>query len=1028
MGISRCELPHYSGLCGSPVCSTFVSLKTMQTTEQMALQIGIRIACRLAAAAACALLALRSAQAQPAAGGCIEGRVTDARTGEAVCGAALVVGDSRQWAITDSEGRYSLAKVGETTVDLHVSCLGYLSQTLQVRLGKGHATVDVALRESNLSIGEVVVTAQRRSEESGSSYVIDRRTIEHAQMLNINHIATLLPGGKTVGDQNLASGSSRIALHAGSGSELGNASFGTAVEVDGMRLANNATLSETKGADLRNLGVSNIESVEVVTGIPSVEYGDLSNGVVKIRTRKGKTPFIVEMTAEPKTKQIALSKGFVVGEGILNLNVERARSITDIASPYTAYDRNNLNVTYSRTLHDAQDRPLQLTLSTAGNLGGYNSEADPDEFKQTYTRTRDRAVRGSVQLAWLLDKRWITNLSLQGSVSYGDRLSEVNENRSSASTQPCIHTTEAGYYIAQNYDDNPSAGIILSPTGYWYTLSRTDSKPLSYSFKAKADWTRHWGRVRSEAMAGAEFSASGNLGRGLHYDDLRYAPTWREYRYDLLPFMNNLALFAEEQASLPVGSRSSLRLTGGLRGDITRIRQSAYGTVATLSPRLNAKYVLWENRQAAVSDLSLYGGWGKSVKQPSFMVLYPAPSYSDRLAFAPGTTADGTSFYAYYTQPTTPVRNPDLKWQYTLQSEIGVEATILGTRLSVSFYRNRTFNPYMSRTIYTPFTYRLTTQADLEAGCTIPSADRIYTIDRQTGVVTVSDRTGAQADQVMGYKERNTFVAQTQYTNGSPVERIGLDFAADFAQIRPLRTQLRIDGNYYRYKGLNLTEVASTLSSSSSMADGSPYRYVGYYVGSTSVSNGSLEKQLNLNLTVITHIPRIRMIFSVRLESTLLDYAQALSEYGDGSPRGFVLESSGDYFGTSERLYNRGRYVAVYPAYYTTWEEPDVKIPFAERFAWARDNDPALYRELAKLVVKSNTSYYFDENRITSSFAMNFNLTKEIGRFASITFYARNFFCNMGRVRSSQTGLDSSLFESSRIPQFYYGLALRLKL
>ena len=70
-----------------------------------------------------------------------------------------------------------------------------------------------------------------------------------------------------------------------------------------MRLANNATLSETKGADLRNLGVSNVESVEVVTGIPSVEYGDLSNGVVKIRTRKGKTPFIVEMTAEPKTSR-----------------------------------------------------------------------------------------------------------------------------------------------------------------------------------------------------------------------------------------------------------------------------------------------------------------------------------------------------------------------------------------------------------------------------------------------------------------------------------------------------------------------------------------------------------------------------------------------------------------------------------------------------------------------------------------------------------------------------------------------------
>ena len=127
-------------------------------------------------------------------------------------------------------------------------------------------------------------------------------------------------------------------------------------------------------------------------------------------------------------------------------------------------------------------------------------------------------------------------------------------------------------------------------------------------------------------------------------------------------------------------------------------------------------------------------------------------------------------------------------------------------------------------------------------------------------------------------------------------------------------------------------------------------------------------------------------------------------------------------------LNDRGRYVAVYPEYYTTWEAPDERIPFAEKFAWARDNDPALYQELAKLVVKSNTSYYFDSERISASFDVNFNLTKEIGRFASITFYARNFLHNMGRVRSSQTGLESSLFGSSRIPQFYYGLSLRLKL
>ena len=81
-------------------------------------------------------------------------------------------------------------------------------------------------------------------------------------------------------------------------------------------------MDDLKGVDLRNIGVSNIESIEVVTGIPSVEYGDLSNGIVKINTRKGRSPFIVEMMVEPKTKQIAISKGFALGNlgGTLNLN------------------------------------------------------------------------------------------------------------------------------------------------------------------------------------------------------------------------------------------------------------------------------------------------------------------------------------------------------------------------------------------------------------------------------------------------------------------------------------------------------------------------------------------------------------------------------------------------------------------------------------------------------------------------------------------------------------------------------------
>ena len=112
-------------------------------------------------------------------------------------------------------------------------------------------------------------------------------------------------------------------------------------------------MSETKGVGLRNIGSSNIESVEIITGIPSVEYGDLSNGIVKINTRKGKTPFIIELVTQPKTKQIAISKGFLLGDraGTINTSLERTKSTSDLASPHTAYDRNSLTLTYSNTLN-----------------------------------------------------------------------------------------------------------------------------------------------------------------------------------------------------------------------------------------------------------------------------------------------------------------------------------------------------------------------------------------------------------------------------------------------------------------------------------------------------------------------------------------------------------------------------------------------------------------------------------------------------------------------------------------------------
>ena len=994
------------------------------------------------------LLFLSAVVSAGAQGVVLSGRVLDSRSQKPVEFASVLLTESGLWAITDEKGQFRIQNVPQGKATLTVQCLCYAKSTTLLNIKEGMKPLTILLQEDDLRLDEVTVMAKRKEDAATTSYSIDRKTLDNQQMLNLGEIATLLPGGKTVNGS--LTNDSRMALRA-AGSEKGNASFGTAIEVDGMRLDNNAETDETLAASTRTLSSSNIESVEVVTGVPSVEYGDLSNGVVKVQTRRGKSPFIVEGKLNQHTRQISLNKGFELGRhgGMLNASLEHARSFTNIVSPHTAYQRNILSIHYMNVFMRNR-MPLTLNVGLSGNVGGYNSEADPDEDLDDYQKMRDNNLRGNLELNWLLNRPWITSVQLRGSFAVADKLTEQYASKSSAATQAQIHSLHEGYFIAQDYDTAPSADIILGPTGYWYQRSYNDAKPRNYSLKLKAEWSRRWkrraeglgsegneGGLRTRLMVGAELTGSHNNGRGTYYEDMRYAPTWREYRYDELPWMHNLALYAENTFTLNVGRGSVAELTAGLRDDLTMISGSDYGTVSSLSPRFNGRYVFWRGRKAWFSDLSVHAGWGKSVKLPSFQVLYPRPSYSDLMAFASTSTQDNRSYYAYHTFPSKAIYNPDLRWQYTNQTDLGVEFTVKGTRVSISTFHHRSCRSYMPTDIFTPFAYKYTPPSALER-CGIALADRQYAIDQQTGIVTVSDVTGRQQAVQLDYNERRTYVVNSRFVNASPVDRYGVEWIVDFAQIKALRTQLRIDGNYYEYRGLDDMLISDIPLGATSMMSGSRlYQYVGWYRGcnstgtsysaNASVANGSISHLVNLNATLTTHIPKIRMIVSLRLETTLQNYRRPLSELPDGT-RGIVVESASDFFGEPYDGTSRDKNVAIYPDYYATWENPGELIPFAEKLSWARDNDPTLFSDLTRLIVFTNYPYTMNPNSLSRYSSANISVTKEIGDHVSVSFYANNFFNNMSTVRSSQTGLETSLFSSSYIPSYYYGLSLRVKI
>lgn len=109
-----------------------------------------------------------------------------------------------------------------------------------------------------------------------------------------------------------------------------------------------------------------------------------------------------------------------------------------------------------------------------------------------------------------------------------------------------------------------------------------------------------------------------------------------------------------------------------------------------------------------------------------------------------------------------------------------MEINLAGTRISLAGFWNRTVKAFTTNNAYDPFSYNYTDQKALES-CTIPVDDRIYSVDRKTGVVTVTDKTGGLTPETINGVTRESLVSRTYAANsGAQVNRYGLEWVIDF--------------------------------------------------------------------------------------------------------------------------------------------------------------------------------------------------------------------------------------------------------
>ncbi len=897
----------------------------------------------------------------------VAGCVVDAKTGRAVCGATVGVGDGTLWTSTDPEGFFVLDRVGRGEVSLRVVCLGYVTRELTVP--SGAVGLRIGLQPRSLAIDEVVVTARRGDDASGTTYSVGREALDHLQLTAVTDLAALLPGGKSVNSD--LTEARTLSLRDG-GQSAGNAAFATAVEVDGVRVGNNASFASPAGVQTRSLTVGDIESVEVLTGVPSAEYGDMGSGMVRIRTRKGLTPWNVTLSANPRTWLFSLSKGFRLGRGTLNVSGEWTRATQKLSSPYTSYTRRGLTATYTYTFRSR----WHFEAGLAGTLGGMNSREDPDAFTGAYSRGRDNSLRARSSLTWMANRPGITQLRLEASVNYHDERTYDYDYHTAASELPAVHAEEEGYHLADRLPFTYFSGRVV------------DSKEVDIASSLKYSWVVRRDRVQSRLSAGLQWKSTGNAGRGEYYDDPALAPSgYRPRPYGDYPRMHNLSAFVEESLTLPVG-RTDLTLTAGARMETLLLRGSRYRHTTILSPRLNLRWHLTDG-------LTLRGGWGTTGKLPSYWILYPRQEYRDVQTFGFPTGENGSA-YVYHTQPYTMQRNDDLRWQRSSNAEAGVEWRAGGWNITLSLWRQTTLDPYRYTNCYEPFSC---TMLQLPEGYAVP-ADPEVKVDRQTGMVWMRGGSEEYWTPMEVRVTDRTFVRTVRPENGAKVRRQGMELIVESPEIRPLRTTLRLDAAWtsMRYVDAGLSASYRAGWSHPTLSDRS-YPYVGIYAdgGSGSVVNGCRTRSLDANLTAIAHIPQARLVITCRLELALERRRQNLSLL-DGQPYAQPAGEEG--------------YTQIRPV---EWMDTEgVRHPFTD--AEAADS------AFAGLILKSNNIHTFDLDGYDPYMSANLNITKEIGDHVSLSFYANNFTRSRREVRSWATGV-GAIFT----PDFYYGLTCRIK-